>query len=85
MFGLKAGWASLFGAVMLAMILATHLFWPARAPIARYDALVAGAVLVQAAMLTLRLEDGREAIAILLFHIAATGMEVFKTATASWS
>ena len=46
MFGLKEAWACVFGAAMLAMILSTHLFWPAHAPVARYDALVVGAVVV---------------------------------------
>jgi uncharacterized membrane protein YoaT (DUF817 family) len=85
MFGLKEAWACVFGAAMLAMILLTHLFWPAHAPLARYDALVVGAVTLQAAMLVFRLEDLREAAAILLFHAVGTGMELFKTATGSWS
>jgi uncharacterized membrane protein YoaT (DUF817 family) len=85
MFGLKEAWACVFGAAMLTMILLTHLFWPARAPIARYDALVVGAVALQAAMLVFRLEDLKEAAAILLFHGVGTGMELFKTATGSWS
>jgi uncharacterized membrane protein YoaT (DUF817 family) len=85
MFGLKEAWACVFGAAMLAMILSTHLFWPAHAPVARYDALVVGAVVVQGAMLIFRLEDLKEAAAILLFHLVGTGMELFKTATGSWS
>jgi uncharacterized membrane protein YoaT (DUF817 family) len=85
MFGLKQAWACVFGGGMLALILATHLSWPAHAPLARYDALVVGAVTLQVAMLALRLEDGREAVAILMFHAVGTGMELFKTATGSWS
>ena len=85
MFGLKSAWACVFGAAMLAMILLTHLFWPAHAPLARYDALVIGAVGLQMAMLIFRLEDLREASAILLFHAVGTGMELFKTATGSWT
>jgi uncharacterized membrane protein YoaT (DUF817 family) len=85
MFGLKQAWACVFGGAMLALILATHLFWPAHAPLARYDALVVAAVTLQVAMLVLRLENLREATAILLFHAVGTGMELFKTSVGSWS
>jgi uncharacterized membrane protein YoaT (DUF817 family) len=85
MFGLKEAWACVFGGAMLAMIFLTHLFWPAAAPLARYDALVVGAVSLQIAMLALRLEDLREAFAILMFHAVGTGMELFKTAVGSWT
>ncbi len=85
MVGLKEAWACIFGACMLAMILGTHLFWPQHAPLARYDARVIGAVALQAIMLIARLEDVREASAILLFHLVGTGMELFKTAAHSWT
>jgi uncharacterized membrane protein YoaT (DUF817 family) len=83
-FVFKQGWACLFGALMLFALLATHFFWPANAPIHRYDALTLYAVLVQAAMLGLRLETPREASVILIFHIVGTVMELFKTAAGSW-
>lgn len=85
MFGVKEAWACVFGAALLALVLATRAYWPAHAPIARYDALVIGAVLIQAAMLLLRLEDLREAAAILLFHLVGTAMELFKTHVGSWT
>jgi uncharacterized membrane protein YoaT (DUF817 family) len=85
MFGLKEAWACVFGAALLALIFLSHVFWPPDAPLARYDALVIGAVLLQAAMLVFRLEDLREFAAILLFHAVGTGMELFKTAVGSWS
>ena len=85
MFGLKQGWACVFGALMLALLLGTHLWWPATAPIHRYDVVFLGAVVIQAGMLALRLEDGREALAILIFHLVGTAMEVFKTAQGSWT
>jgi uncharacterized membrane protein YoaT (DUF817 family) len=85
MFGLKEAWACVFGGAMLALILLTHLFWPAHAPLARYDGLFIGAVALQTAMLVLRLEDLREAAAILLFHAVGTGMELFKTHVGSWT
>lgn len=84
-FGLKQAWACLFGGLMLAAILAARLWWPEQAPLARNDALVAAAVGIQLLMFGLRLETGREALVILLFHLAGTGMEVFKTAQGSWS
>jgi len=83
-FGVKQGWACLFGGAMLGLILVTYLFWPEGAGIARYDFLVVGAVLIQAAMLGFRLETWEEARVILLFHVAGTIMELFKTAHGSW-
>jgi len=84
-FGVKQGWACLFGAVMLSMIVATHLWYPEHALVARYDALVVGAVAIQVLLLSTRLERWDEAIAILVFHIVGTTMEVFKTAIGSWT
>ena len=84
MFGIKQAWACLFGGAMLGLILLTFLFWPDDSPVSRYDFLVVGAVLIQAAMLGLKLESRAEARVILLFHIAGTIMELFKTAHGSW-
>lgn len=72
----KQGWACLFGALMLALLVATHLWYPAGAPIARYDLLVAGAILIQLGMLVFRLETHDEAWVILAFHIVGTLMEI---------
>ncbi|ASE40582.1 DUF817 domain-containing protein [Brevundimonas vesicularis] len=83
-FGLKQGWACLFGGLMLALILGTFLLWPERAPVSRYDFLAVGAVVIQAAMLIFRLESWEEARVIFLFHVAGTIMELFKTAHGSW-
>ena len=84
MFGLKQGWACLFGGAMLLLLVGTHLLWPDRAPVARYDFLVIGALAIQAAMLALKLESWEEARVIFLFHVAGTIMELFKTAHGSW-
>ncbi len=84
MFGIKQAWACLFGGAMLGLILLTFLFWPDDSRVSRYDFLVVGAVLIQAAMLGLKLESRAEARVILLFHIAGTIMELFKTAHGSW-
>jgi len=83
-FGLKQGWACLFGGLMLVLILGTFLWWPEDAPLDRYDFLVIGAVVIQALMLMTRLETRDEALTILLFHVAGTVMELFKTAHGSW-
>ncbi|MFN7128320.1 MAG: DUF817 domain-containing protein [Brevundimonas sp.] len=83
-FGLKQGWACLFGGLMLGLIVGTFLWWPDGAPISRYDFLAVGAVLIQAAMLAFKLETWEEARVIFLFHVAGTIMELFKTAHGSW-
>ncbi|WP_307352573.1 DUF817 domain-containing protein [Caulobacter ginsengisoli] len=84
LFGLKQAWACLFAAIMLALLVGSHLFWPDHAPIARYDFLVIAAVLVQVALLAMKLEHWNEALVILVFHVVGTAMEVFKTAHGSW-
>lgn len=84
LFGFKQGWACLFGALMLALLLGTHLWWPADAPITRYDFLTVAALLIQVAMLAFRLESWDEAKVILAFHVVGTVMELFKTAHGSW-
>ncbi len=83
-FGFKQGWACLFGALMLALLLGTHLWWPADAPVARYDFLTVAALSIQIGMLAFRLETWEEAKVILAFHIVGTVMELFKTAHGSW-
>jgi len=84
LFGLKQAWACLFGGLMLALLVGTHLWWPDGAPLARYDFLVLAAVAIQAMLLATRLERWDEAIVILVFHIVGTIMEIFKTAQGSW-
>src|SRR3546814_16960673 len=83
-FGFKQGWACLFGALMLALLLATHFLWPEDAPIHRYAALTMGAVLIQLSMLLFRLETPQAAVVILIFHIVGTVMALFKPAAGSW-
>lgn len=85
MFGLKQGWACLFGILLLAGIIATKAVWHADWPISRYDALVIWAVLLQVLFLTFRLETWREARVILLFHATGTAMEIFKVSAGSWA
>lgn len=84
LFGLKQAWACLFGAIMLALLVLTHLLWPENAPFARYDFLVLAAVSVQALLLATKLERWDEALVIFVFHAVGTAMEIFKTAQGSW-
>lgn len=84
-FGVKQGWACLFGGLLLALLVATHLFYPRDAALPRYDALVIASLAIQAALLALRMETMEEALVILVFHLVGTAMEVFKTAMGSWT
>ena len=84
LFGLKQAWASLFGGLMLTLLVGTHLLWPEDAPLARYDFLVIASVAIQAALLATKLERWDEALVILVFHVVGTIMEIFKTAQSSW-
>ncbi|MDE2435095.1 MAG: DUF817 domain-containing protein [Sphingomonadales bacterium] len=84
LFGFKQGWACLFGGLMLALLLGTHLFYPAHTALARYDFLTLSAVAIQGGMLLFRLETLEEAKVILAFHVVGTVMELFKTSFGSW-
>ena len=83
-FGIKQAWACLFGGAMLALLLATHFFYPDGAALSRYDFLVIAAIAIQALLLLTGLETWEEARVILVFHIVGTIMELFKTAAGSW-
>lgn len=83
-FGVLQAWACLFAGVLLGFILLTKLSYPAWMPIARYDLLLLIALLTQVALLAFKFERIEEAKVILLFHVVATVMELFKTAKGSW-
>jgi uncharacterized membrane protein YoaT (DUF817 family) len=83
-FGIKQAWVCLFGGLMVALLIGTHLWYPADAALPRYDALTISAVLIQILLIAFRLEGWDEVAVILLFHVAGTGMELFKTAVGSW-
>ncbi|MFK7850115.1 MAG: DUF817 domain-containing protein [Akkermansiaceae bacterium] len=85
-FGLKQAWACIFGALLLLGILLTR-FWYPDIPLARYDFLVFYAFGIQLALFFFKMESWREIGVILLFHVMATAMELFKTSDAigSWS
>ena len=83
-FGIKQGWACIFGGALLALILATHLWYPEGAPISRYDFLVIAAIAIQALLIATGLETWEEARIIFVVHIVGTVMEIFKTGAGSW-
>jgi uncharacterized membrane protein YoaT (DUF817 family) len=83
-FGVKQGWACLFGGLMVSLLIATHLWYPRGAALARYDFLFLAALAIQAVMLAAKLETVEEAKVILIFHVVGTIMEVFKTEVGSW-
>lgn len=84
-FGAKQAWACVFGAALLALIVAARLWYPDEAVLARNDLLTLAAVTLQVVMITSRLETGRELWVVVLFHVVGTGMELFKTDVGSWS
>jgi uncharacterized membrane protein YoaT (DUF817 family) len=83
-FGIKQGWACLFGGAMVALIVGTYLWYPRDAALTRYDFMFLMALAIQAAMLAFRLETLEEAKVILVYHVVGTVMEVFKTHVGSW-
>lgn len=83
-FGIKQGWACIFGGLLLALILATHLWYPETAALSRYDFLVVAAVAIQVLLIASGLETWEEARIIFVFHVVGTVMEVFKTGAGSW-
>lgn len=84
MFTLKMGWAALFGGLLLIAMLVSNAIWQDTWVIARYDALLAYALILQILFLVLRFETLGEAKVILLFHITGTIMEIFKLHAGSW-
>jgi uncharacterized membrane protein YoaT (DUF817 family) len=83
-FGVKQAWACLFGGLMLALLVGTHLWYPEDAFLSRYDFLVIASLMIQAMMLVFHMETAEEAKVILLFHVTGTVMEIFKTHMGSW-
>lgn len=84
-FGLKQAWACIFGAALLAVLMAARLWYPDDAALARNDFLTLAAVAIQILMVAFRLESLRELRVIVLFHLVGTVMELFKTDVGSWS
>ena len=81
LFGIKLASSSIFGGYLLFLIMATHFWYPIGA-LYRNDFLFLAAVGFQIVLLTFRLESFREAAVIMIFHVVATLMELFKTSDA---
>lgn len=81
LFGIKQASACIFGAYLLLLIMVTRWWFPFE-HIHRNDFLFMAAVAFQCLLLATRLESPREAFVILVFHVVATVMEVFKTSDA---
>jgi uncharacterized membrane protein YoaT (DUF817 family) len=77
--------ASYFGAFLLSVFLLTEVI--VIPLISRYDFIFLSAIIFQICALVFGLERPREFAVIIIFHILATGMELFKThpAIGSWS
>lgn len=85
MFVLKHLWAGLFGGVMMiAIAISTHI-WQEDWPLARYDALLIVALLVQGLFFVFRLETREEVIALVVFCGLGLGLEWFNTARGNWA
>lgn len=83
-FGIKQGWACLFGGLICVLLVASFLFYPTQAALSRYDFLTLAAIAIQIGLLALRMETWEEAKVIAIFHAVGTVMEVFKTGVGSW-
>nr|WP_295800721.1 DUF817 domain-containing protein [uncultured Microbulbifer sp.] len=85
MFGLKQAYACIFGGFLLAVMLVTRIWYPIEG-LHRYDFIFLAAIVFQVFLLLARLETLRESVVIIVFHLVATVMELFKTsdAIASW-
>lgn len=81
-FGYKNAASCIFPAFIFALLALSHL--PAL-PIARYDFLLLGCLLAQAAMIAAGLETSDEFRVILVFHALGLALELFKTQLGSWS
>ncbi len=85
LFGLKQAYACVFGGFLLLVMLVTSVWYPLEA-LHPYDFIFLAAILFQVGLLVFRLETLREALVIVVFHLVATVMELFKTSDAigSW-
>lgn len=85
-FGLKQAWACIFGGFLLGVMIVTSFWYPIEG-LHRYDFIFLAAVAFQLFLLATKLETPREAMVIVVFHVVATIMELFKTSDgiSSWS
>jgi len=85
LFGLKQAYACIFGGFLLAIMIVTSFWYPLEY-LHRYDFIFLAAIAFQLVLLITKLETPREALVIIVFHVVATIMELFKTSDpiASW-
>lgn len=81
----KNALAAIYGGALLCVILLTQYF--TISGIARYDVIFISAILFQVILVVTKMESWKEVRVILLFHLVATVMELFKTSSGigSWS
>jgi uncharacterized membrane protein YoaT (DUF817 family) len=85
LFGFKELEACVFAGSFFALLVLSKYF---EIPgLARYDFLFLGAIVIQLAMIALRLETWREVAMLSLFHLLGTALELFKTSpmVGSWT
>lgn len=84
-FGLKEARACVFAGSFFAVLIVSRYLPLGDLP--RYDFLFLAAIAIQVALLTTRIESGREAVVLCLFHAIGLALELFKThpSVASWS
>lgn len=84
-FGLKQAYACMFGGFLLLVMVVTHYWYPLES-LHRYDFIFIAAIVFQLLLLAFKLETLKEALVIIVFHVVATVMELFKTSDAiqSW-
>ena len=85
LFGIKQANASIFGGFLLTMMIATSFWYPLES-IHRYDFIFLSAIFFQVFLLVFKFETIRESVVIIVFHLVATIMELFKTSDSisSW-
>ena len=86
LFGLKQAYACIFGGFLLGVMIVTSFWYPIDA-LHRYDFIFISAIGFQIILLVFKLETPREALVIIIFHLVATLMELFKTSDdiGSWT
>lgn len=84
-FGLKQANAAVFGGFLLLIMVVTKYWYPLEG-LHRYDFIFLAAIAFQVFLLAFKLETLRESLVIVVFHVVATVMELFKTSDAigSW-
>jgi uncharacterized membrane protein YoaT (DUF817 family) len=85
-FGIKQAYACLFGGFLLLVMMVTKFWYPLES-LHRYDFIFLAAIAFQFFLLVSKLETVKESVVIVVFHLVATVMELFKTSDAigSWS